>query len=71
MSDGTVSVLVILTVPDHWPRLTESEITRKLKANPQIFGGLASEIKRWGNANAIDLAGLQRFIDDRTGGGNP
>lgn len=63
----TTSVIVILTVPEAWGKLTVSEIEGKLKRQPHMMRGLATEVKRWSGSGVIDLSGLQRFIDDRTG----
>lgn len=68
MSDDTTSVLVVLTVPRPWQRLSVREIERKLRRQPELLPMLAKEVKRWGDSGVIDLTGLQRFIDDRTGG---
>lgn len=66
--DGNVSdttnVLIMLTVPAHWPDLSKVEITRKLEANTHIFPFLAAEIKRWGNREEIDVEGLQALVDN-------
>lgn len=61
----TRSVLVLLTVPEHWPDLPVSEIERKLRDNePQMTRHLAEEVKRWGNKDEIDAEGLQELVDE-------
>lgn len=62
---GTTSVLILLTVPDHWPDLSEKDITRKLRRNAHLLiPFLAAEVRRWGNTQALDTEGLRTLIDE-------
>lgn len=63
--EGTRSVLVVLTVPDHWPELPVEEIERKMRDNePAMTRHLAHEVKRWGRTDAVDVEGLQDVVDN-------
>lgn len=65
MTDEHRSVLVMLTVPSHWPDLPLEEIERKLRANePRMTRHLAREVKRWGNRDEIDVEGLQELVNE-------
>ena len=60
------SVLIMITVPRHWRRLTESEVVRALRHNqPHLLPFIAREIKNWQGVDALDLVGLQELIDER------
>ena len=65
MSD-TDSVLIMITVPRHWRRLTLSEVERALRYNQRhLLPSIATEIKRWQDVDELDLVGLQELIDER------
>lgn len=67
---GTSSILIVLTVPEHWATLSEQEIARKLEHNRhELLPFLAKEVKRWGlpRAGVLDLTALKKFVDDRIG----
>lgn len=67
MSERVTSVIVMLTVPEHWQRLPVREIEKKLSKQPHLIPHLAKEVKRWAGSGAIDMAALKRFVDKRTG----
>ena len=63
---ATDSVLVMITVPRHWRRLSESEIERALRHNqPHLLPMLAQEVKRWQGSGVLDLTGLRKLLEER------
>ena len=62
----TDSVLVMLTVPRHWRKLTVDDIDRTIRAVRRNFiRQMAGEIKRWQGAGVIDLAALRTVLEER------
>lgn len=62
----TDTVLIMLTVPRHWRKLSVSEIERALRYNqPHLLPFLAHEIKRWQGSGVLDLTGLRQLLEER------
>lgn len=63
---GTRSVLIMLTVPSHWPRMSVAEIERALRLRKdEILLALAHEVKRWGLSSAVQLGPLRKLLEER------
>lgn len=59
-------MLVMITVPGHWKRLSEQEIARKFQANePGLSRMLAKEVKRWAGSGAVNLTELRKLLEER------
>lgn len=67
MTDPTKdSVLVMLTVPRHWRKLSEAEIERALRHNqPHLLPFLAREVKRWQGSGVLNLTELRNLLEER------
>lgn len=72
----TDTVLVMLTVPKEWKRLSEDAIARKLLANePELSQMLAKEVKRWtgpgaGTFNVTELRKVLSDLEDKLAPGS-
>jgi hypothetical protein len=65
-TQGTDTVLIMLTVPRHWRKMGVPEIERALRYNqPHLIPTLAHEVKRWQGSGVLDLTKLRELLEER------